>query len=74
MKKAKFKIGDRVELVGEDGCEGCSIAKTGMVGTVIGRPFPESIAIDFDGVPRHQGLFGDGWYFAPKNLVLVKGE
>lgn len=77
--KTGFKVGDRVRLVGERTVSFPTQAEIGMVGTVIepevgtfGRSY--SVAIDLDGIPRNHGMFGEGWWFGPDSLELVKED
>lgn len=69
----KFEKGDMIKLVGKKERGWNKEAEPGMKGTVIDpNVCGELVAIDLDGIPRHHGIFGEGWYYFPEELELVK--
>jgi len=75
MTERKFKVGDRVKIVGErTDAWGTCPAQTGDEGTVVsdlldnGRLF----GVQLDGQEEYFGTFGAGWGFLSKELELIE--
>ena len=76
-RETKFKEGDRIRLTKLDSFRirltKSNDIEVGMLGTVIKNINPpQSIAIDLDVLPRHYGIFGEGWWVSPKEIELAK--
>jgi len=75
MTERKFKVGDRIRLVGQrDYTWGDCLAHTGDTGEVSSLFLDgELVGVQFDEQEPYQGVFMNGWAFEPHELELIEG-
>ena len=77
MTERKFKVGDRIKIVGErTEAWGSCPAQTGDEGVVV-TDFMRNgriLGVQLDDQEEYYGCLGAGWFFLPDELELVEGS